>query len=213
MEEAAPATQAGSPGSSENATISGQEAEKMAGWIKEDVASGKMTPESAKGVFDQLGTPEADRQPDTRSPELKLIDKDFPVERDGTKYIMPYEPTPTPETQAFEQLARTWLHQADFPRELGNSVIKIVADTVKRTEKLTPAQLQTLGEYQYTLLEKVYGDAIDAKLQSANKMIQALEKTTPGLNRLLRTQGIGDNALLVTQLVSAAERYWARRKS
>ena len=184
----------------------------MAVWIREDVASGKMTPESAKGVFDQLGTPEADRQPDTRSPELRLMDKDFPVEPDGTKYIMPYEPTPTPETQAFEQLARTWLHQADFPRELGNSVIKIVADTVKRTEKFTPAQLQAHGEYQYGLLEKVYGSQLDEKLSSANRMIQALEKTTPGLKRLLLTQGIGDNALFVTQLVSASERYWARRK-
>ena len=185
----------------------------MAGWIREDVASGKMTPENAKSVFDQLGTPEGDRLPDTRSPELQLMDKDFPAERDGTHYIMPYESTPTPETQALEQSARTWLHQADFPRELGNSVIKIAADTLKRTEKFTPAQLQAHGEYQYTLLEKVYGDKIDAKLQSANTMIQALEKTTPGLKRLLLTQGIGDNALFVTQLVSASERYWARRKS
>jgi hypothetical protein len=59
------------------------EAVKMAGWIREDLAKGKMTQADADKAFDELGTPLDQRvtPPNARTDEQKLIDQHFPVAR------------------------------------------------------------------------------------------------------------------------------------
>lgn len=42
----------------------------MAGWVKEDLAKGKMTQAQADTVFGELKTPMDQRAPDTRSDEV-----------------------------------------------------------------------------------------------------------------------------------------------
>jgi hypothetical protein len=60
--------------------LSPTEAETMADWTRQDVASG-ITPEAAAKIFDDLGTPADQRvtPADTRSDEQKLVDEQFPV--------------------------------------------------------------------------------------------------------------------------------------
>ena len=106
------------------------EAAKMAQWTREDVARGKVTPEAAAKIFDDLGTPAEQRAipEDQRSDEGKLIDTHFPPGKE-TDYCIRYfppgrEPQVMPkELQEFDQSARTWLVGAEFPRELGNSLV------------------------------------------------------------------------------------------
>jgi len=43
-------------------------------------------------------------------------------------------------------------------------------------------------------------------------MVEALEAKQPGLKNLLRSKGVGDNALVASLLIRQSERYWARRR-
>src|SRR5712692_906138 len=62
------------------ASVSEREAAAMAEWAREDVAKGKLTPEQAAKIFDDLGTPIDQRvtPAETRSDEQKLLDAHFP---------------------------------------------------------------------------------------------------------------------------------------
>ena len=82
---------------------------------------------------------------------------------------------------------------------------------IERTHKMTPAELDSYGEVECAKLEKVIGRELDAKLRSAGLMVEDLEKQRPGLKHLLKRRGIGDNALVVAQLIQHSERYHARK--
>jgi hypothetical protein len=43
-------------------------------------------------------------------------------------------------------------------------------------------------------------------------MVEALDAKTPGLKILLKSKGIGDNAMVASLLIQQAEQYWARWK-
>jgi hypothetical protein len=120
----------------------------------------------------------------------------------------------TKELKQFDSSARTWLSQAEFPRELGNSLITAIERTVQQTKALTPDQLESYGLVEYEKLQRAYGgeDKLQEKLRAAAVMIDALNKKQPGLKNLLRAKGIGDNALVATMLIGQAERWHARRK-
>ena len=76
---------------------------------------------------------------------------------------------------------------------------------------MTPEQLESYGEAEFANLEKCCGRELDAKLQQAAVMIDELDQKTPGLKQLLKSKGIGDNALVVAQIIGQAERWRARR--
>jgi hypothetical protein len=77
---------------------------------------------------------------------------------------------------------------------------------------MTLDQLEAYGYDEMTKLERVYGKSLDEKLHAAAVMIHDLDLKTPGLKNLVRGQGIGDNALIVAQLIQQATIYHARRK-
>jgi hypothetical protein len=58
--------------------ISASEAATIEGWIKYDLAKGKMTPEQAAKAFDDIGTPLESRGPDLRTAAEKELDSAFP---------------------------------------------------------------------------------------------------------------------------------------
>ncbi len=82
----------------------------------------------------------------------------------------------------------------------------------RQTKAMTPDQLESYGLIEYETLQQVYGDKLEEKLTSAGQMVEVLEKTTPGLKNLLRSKGLGDNALIASMLIGQAKRYWARRR-
>lgn len=77
---------------------------------------------------------------------------------------------------------------------------------------MTPEQLESYVLLENEKLDRAYGPALEEKLRSAAVMLQELEKAKPGLNNLLRSKGIGDNALVVAQIIGQSERWHARRK-
>jgi len=42
------------------------------------------------------------------------------------------------------------------------------------------------------------------------RMVEELDAKTPGLKILLKSKGIGDNAMVASLLIQQAEQYWAR---
>jgi hypothetical protein len=200
---------------------SGLSPSHAAQWIeieKDNLAAGRITLEEANKRFESLGAAPEQRAPDTRSDEIKQLDAHFPPAK-AEEYLIRYGepgqpyPTMTEETKQFDTAARTWLSAAEFSRELGNSLITQIERTGRATRGMTPDQLITYGETEYQNLQRVYGPELEEKLRQAAEMVEAIEKKTPGLKRLLQSNGIGDNALVVAQLIGQAERYHARRKA
>ncbi len=118
----------------------------------------------------------------------------------------------TPELKQFDTSARDWLSSSGLPVNLGNSLIATITKTLQSTNGMSTDQLAGYAETEYTKLEGIYGAGLEDKLRSAAVMIHALDQKTPGLKKLLKSKGIGDNAMVVAQLVQAATVWHARRK-
>ena len=163
-----------------------------------------------------MNTPLEQRAPDTRTDEQKTLDTHFPAAKESDytiRYGIPgQEMLMTPELKQFDTTARGWLSEAQFPRELGNSLINAVSKVAQHTQAMTPDQLTMYGETEFAKLEKAYGATLEEKLHSAAEMVEALEQKTPGLKNLLRSKGIGDSAMVASMLIQQAERWHARRK-
>lgn len=82
------------------------------------------------------------------------------------------------------------------------------------TKHMDDRQLEQYGYAEFAKLERAYGgeDKLQEKLRAAAVMIDALDKKQPGLKNLLRSKGIGDNALVVAQVIGQSERWHARRE-
>lgn len=80
------------------------------------------------------------------------------------------------------------------------------------TKHMTPAQLDAYDEAEFAKLETVYGPALDDKLRAAGRMVEALDAKQPGLKNLLKSKGIGGNALIASLLIHQSQRYCARRR-
>ena len=216
------------------------ESETMMGWLREDVASGKLSPEAGAKAFEQLGVPvqlPAERdagdpkvwkdvfgrlgmpEADNRSAEQQQLDKHFPAAK-KEDYIIQYDTPGAPpmdpmqqhNLKQFDQTARAWLSHAGFPREIGNGLVNQIARVVEKTTGMNESQLEAYGQAEFTKLEQAYGKDLDAKLQTAARMIDELDKKTPGLKNLLKTKGIGDNAMVVNMLIDQARRWEIRNR-
>ena len=192
-----------------------KEAVTMAGWIKEDLASGKITQEQASKAWDQLGTSLEQRAPDTRTDEMKALDAAFPPAK-GEEYLIRYHPPGqdmplTTEQKAFDSDARSWLAGADFHRELGNSMVNTIERVATQTKGMNETQLEIYGRAEFAKLQRVYGDKVEEKLNQAGRMVEELEKKRPGLKQLLQSGGIGDSAMVANMLIQQSQRYFARR--
>lgn len=190
--------------------LSPSQAETMAGWIKADLAAGKLSPEQAAKSFDELNTPSENRT-DNRTEAAKEQDAaGFAPAAKPEDYIIHHGQEMTPELKQFDTAARTWLHGAAFSKDLGNSLVTTIGRVAQQTAKMNPDQLTTYGQTEYAKLQKTYGESLGEKLQAANRMIHAMEERQPGLKQLLQSKGIGDNAIVASMLIGQAELYWKR---
>jgi hypothetical protein len=76
---------------------------------------------------------------------------------------------------------------------------------------MTPEQLIAYGESEFVKLQNLYGATLNEKLLAAARMVQELDAKKPGLKNLLKSQGIGDNAMVASMLIQHGERYGARK--
>jgi len=198
-----------------HASVSESEAAQMMGWLKQDLAQGRISPEQAQKAFDQLQATEEQRAPDTRTDEQKLLDKQFPPAKESD-YVIRYgepgqEPTMTPELKQFDTTARAWMSGAGLPRELGNTLVNTISNVAQHTKAMTPDQLESYGLVEFAKLEKAYGPALEDKLRAAGRMVEDLDAKQPGLKNLLRSKGIGDSAIVASILIQHARIYHARK--
>jgi len=192
--------------------ISDSQAQTVTDWIKNDLEKGRITPDQASKAFDELNTPAEARQPDTRTDEIKELDNMFPPASKPDEYVISYgQPDLTPETKQFDTAARTWLHGAEFPRELGSTLAKTIDDITRQTAGMNEDQLVEWGQREYAKLQHLYGDQLEARLQAGGRMVHELEAKQPGLKQLLKSRGIGDSARVAVLVMDQAERYWRRR--
>ena len=143
------------------ASVTTAEAATMAGWIKADLAAGKMTQAQADRAFAELNTPLEQRLPDVRSDEEKMLDKQFPAAK-PEDYIIRYglpgqEPEMTKPLKEFDQSARTWVSVAGFPRDVGNNLVSAIAKVAQQTQHMTPAELEQYGADEFVKLERAHG--------------------------------------------------------
>ncbi len=123
-------------------------------------------------------------------------------------------PPMTKELQQFDQSPRAWLVGAEFPANLGTSLITTIEKVAQTTKHMDENQLEQYGVDECAKLERAYGgeDKLQEKLCAAAVMIDVLDQKQPGLKNLLRSKGIGDSALVVAQILGQSERWHARRK-
>jgi len=197
------------------ASLSESEAATLAKWAREDLQAGKISSEQAEKIFTELNTPLEQRGPDSRTDEQKTLDQHFPgakPEAYSIRYGVPgQEPTMTPELKQFDTTARTWMSSAGMPRELGNSLVTQISRVTQQTQRMSPDQLESYGYAEFAKLEKAFGPTLEEKLHSAALMIHDLDLKQPGLKNLLRSKGIGDNALVASMLIQHASIYHARK--
>lgn len=214
---AAPAATPAPPAPSEfSLPISTSEAASVAQWIKADLAAGKVTPEEAAKAFDEVGLPMDQRGPDQRSEKQIETDRQFPPAKPHD-YLIQYDhlnsdqPIP-PEVQALDAAARTWLSEAGFPREIGNSLVKTIDRVGKETAGMSTAQSELYRMSELKKLQHVHGEHLAERLQAADDMLDAVDQQHPGVIDFLDTHGIGRNALVWNALIQQAAIYHARRK-
>lgn len=197
------------------AELSEAEATKMSEWVKQDVAAGRLTPEQATKMFNELGRSPEQREPDLRSDEQKQLDQHFPAAK-PEEFLIRYggpgkDVVMTPELKQFDTTARAWMSGAGLPREFGNSLVNAIAKTAQHTKDMTPDQLERYGYAEFAKLEQAFGATLEEKLQSAAVMIHDLDLKQPGLKNLLKSRGLGDNALIASMLIGHAPIYHARK--
>jgi hypothetical protein len=213
--QSAPPAPAVPPEPHTKASLSDAEAATMAEWTRKDLAGGKITQTQADAIFNELNVPLEQHAPDTRSDEEKMLDKQFPVTKAEDfiiRYGLPGQELPmTPELKAFDQSARTWMATAGMPREIGNSLVSAIEKTAQATKHMSASELEHYGTTEFAKLEKAHGAALEERLQAAGRMVHDLDLKTAGLKNLLKSRGIGDNALIANMLIAHAQIYHARR--
>ena len=197
--------------------ISEAQATLMVADIKAQVQKGTMSQAIAEEAHDQIQTPIDQRAPDNRSEALKELDRAAPPGKE-TDYAIRYgipgqDPPPmTKELKEFDSTARSWLARAEFSRVNGNSVIRAIEQTVNTTRHMNAEQLEQFRQTEMTTLRGLYEDSLEEKLRECSQMVHAVEMQQPGLKNLLQSKGIGDAAVVLTQLIAQSQIWHARRK-
>jgi hypothetical protein len=91
-------------------------------------------------------------------------------------------------------------------------LVTTIAKVAQTTKAMTPDQLETYGYREFEKLQKAHGPALDERLQAAARMVHDLDQKTPGLKNLLKSRGIGDNAMVANILIAHAQIYHARKR-
>lgn len=193
--------------------LSSQEAARMVEWTKNDLLAGKISQAQADEIYRELGATAEQLAPDTRSPEVKALDAQFTPAK-PEDYTIQYgigQVTLTEPQKQFDANARAWLSGSEFDRSLGNSLVTTIGRVGEQTRHMTPEQLENYGATEFEKLRGVYGPKLEEKLNRAGQMIREIEAKRPGLQALLKSRGIGDNAMVASMLIQQSERYFARR--
>ena len=197
--------------------LSQAQASQMAGWIRDDLAKGKLSPEKAAKAFDQLGATPEQRAGDTRSEAAREVDAMYGLPAKPEEFLVRlYPPGQEPreipkEVSVFEGNVRGWMSDAGLSKELGYALFNTLSKAIQHTHALTPEQREAYKDSENAKMGKLFGpDWHDTKLQPVAVMIHELDQKRPGLKELVRAHG--DHAMFLAQLIQAARVYHARKR-
>lgn len=191
-----------------NASFSPDQLRQMAKWAVED---GHMTPEQAETALKADGVVAALKEELNPHP----IDKAFPpgkfeefqlpsfTEEDG-QY--------TPELQAFDKAARTWLSEGRFTKEIGKYLGEEIDRIATAHHARSDIEKKEWMRHEEQTLRSLYGRDYDRKLELAERLVNELEAKRPGLKELLKVTGASHSAMIVAQLMEQAQRLYDRQQ-
>jgi hypothetical protein len=110
-----------------------------------------------------------------------------------------------------DKLARSWLADARFPREIGSHIAQEAARTAALLKTMTPESRELWARGQREMIDRTLGAAAPRKLALAHQLIQELEGKSPGVVAFLEASGAGNAATIVVQVAEHATRLAARR--
>jgi hypothetical protein len=141
---------------------------------------------------------------DALFPPARPVDYDMPLfAENGAEYG-------AAEFEA-DTLARSWLADARFPRELGSFVAKEAAKVAGLVKTMSPELRELWARGQKESVERILGPAAPRKLALAQQLIRELEAKRPGVAHFLEVSGAGNAAAIVVQVAEHATRLAARR--
>lgn len=166
--------------------------------MREEVASGKLSADAAAKTFDQLGIPMDQRglNPDQRSVEQQQLDAQFPPAKASDYVINYFTPGQAPpvmpkEVKAFDASGGYYQSHAAVQHHSTRSLVNSVEAVITATHKMNESELVAYGEREYEKLDQTYGPDLEAKLQSAARMIHELDAKQPGLKEFLNRRASG----------------------
>ena len=172
-----------------------------------EVKAGRLTREQANQMLANDGVGPLADPTDPNSPDA-IVDQQFPP-AEPHQFRLPeikFDDDPTGETaERVGVLARHWMAEARFTRELGNFVLEEAERTSRQWQKMSPQQQNAYKNEQYSYLQKAYGKNTQAKLNRAIALVNRIDAKIPGLKAMLDHTGAGANAMIVTKFILQAD--------
>jgi hypothetical protein len=190
------------------------EAEGFKQWVRQDLASGKMTPAEADQALREIDGQGLDQlKADTRSECEREYDRAFPVCREDN---IPWPHSPDgesmPEFNAFRSQMNCYFVDAGMTKDTAGYILKEADAFGYRSEKWTPEEHVLVGRAEIAKLESVLGDRLPQQLLLAKQMVQKLESKRPGLVAMLEETGLGNHSGVILALANHCERLSKRSK-
>lgn len=194
-----------------NTEFSSSQLTQMVQW---EVDAGRLTIEQANEMLTKDGAPSIKNPIDPNSPAA-YIDSIMPP-AEPKQFTMPetkYNDDPTGrDAQAVDKLARGWLSEGRFTREIGSFIAEEVSRTATRYEKMSEIERRGYLNEQESMLQKMWKGDTTRKLNLAKSLVDHLESKSPGLKILLENTGAANNAMIVAKFAMQAELLLERQR-
>jgi len=128
-------------------------------------------------------------------------------------YRMAYVDRPdTPGVAETAENVRGWLHAAGVPLQAGEGLIADAARIVPQIRALSADARAARFEENQRAIEKILGPNYDAHLAAADRLLDRIERTRPGVRAWLQNEGLIGEPRIVVALVQQALAFELREK-
>lgn len=114
----------------------------------------------------------------------------------------------TPQVDAFNRQARTWLATAGLPKDIGSAVAAEVTKVSAELRDANEAGRELHRRTETAKLQRLWPDesAYTRRVALAVQLVNEIEGKAPGLKALLDATGAGNSAVVIAHLALHAER-------
>jgi hypothetical protein len=185
----------------------------MIGWIREDLAAGKMTQEQAdEAIREATGQDPKDILSDKRSDSERAYDLAFPKAAASDIPWPHTEETTTPQYDSFRNQVNGYMVDAGLTKDSAGYILKLADNFGYQSERWSDEDHVVFGRAEMARLTALWGSQTDARVNMARQMVDKLETARPGLKALLIESGLGNHAGLILELAQHCERLSKRSK-